>query len=134
MKTPDEIKKAFECCMQMHGCKECSYSGERCTVELSKDALSYIQQLEEDRKERDILADAYQQLEAAQPKWISVEERLPEVDMGVMCVAQTAWGPEVTEGYFWKHSQMISPIDEGCAVDKVTHWMPLPEPPKGGLT
>lgn len=46
MKTPDEIKKAFECCMQMHGCKECSYSGERCTVELSKDTLAYIQELE----------------------------------------------------------------------------------------
>lgn len=80
---------------------------------LAEDALTYIQQLEAD-----------------QPKWISVKERLPEVDMGVVCVAQTAWGPEVTEGYFWKHSQMISPIDEGCAVDKVTHWMPLPEPPK----
>lgn len=114
MKSPDEIKKAFECCMQMHGCKECSYSGERCTVELSKDALTLIQQLE-----------------AAQPKWISVEERLPEESGCVLCVIKNGWGPAVTEGYFWKGDQYISPIDEDYSFEDVTHWMPMPELPKG---
>lgn len=46
MKTPAEIKKALECCMQMQGCKGCPYSGFKCVYELSKDALAYIQQLE----------------------------------------------------------------------------------------
>lgn len=46
MKTPEEIKKAFECCMQMQGCKGCPYSGFKCVYELSKDALALIEQLE----------------------------------------------------------------------------------------
>ena len=46
MKTPEEIKKAFECCMQMQGCTGCPYSGFKCVYELSKDALAYIKQLE----------------------------------------------------------------------------------------
>lgn len=47
MKTPEEIKKAFECCSQMYGCRECPYGRERCTVELATDTLAYIQQLED---------------------------------------------------------------------------------------
>ena len=64
------------------------------------------------------------QLEAAQPKWISVEERLPEPYTWV-----TVYNPngkytkidadEIVGGNWVRH----------CG--KVTHWMPLPEPPEG---
>lgn len=47
MKTPEEIKKAFECCMQMAGCANCPYSGEKCALQVSADALAYIEQLED---------------------------------------------------------------------------------------
>lgn len=82
--------------------------------------------------------------ELVQPKWISVKERLPEKmeyyvcmmgvepDMGTrieicfyaireegsMAVEKTGWG--VPRLYPW-------------ATHEVTHWMPLPEPPKGEL-
>lgn len=46
MKTPAEIKKAFECCMQMARCANCPYSGEKCALQVSADALAYIEQLE----------------------------------------------------------------------------------------
>ena len=65
MKTPDEIKKGLGCC-NMTQCPllSCPYfNDEYCGESLNADALAYIKQLEEDRKERDILADAYQQLE-----------------------------------------------------------------------
>lgn len=52
MKTPEEIKKALECCSKpsnSHACTECPYTP--CTVGPEKnaqvDALAYIQQLEE---------------------------------------------------------------------------------------
>ena len=52
-------------------------------------------------------------------KWISVEERLPAPTKKLVLVF-TSFGIELGTGYeiaFW----------EG-----VTHWMLLPEPPKGG--
>lgn len=51
-KTPEEIKKALECCGKGDGCKRhCPYDlveggVEACTSALSRDALAYIEQLE----------------------------------------------------------------------------------------
>ena len=153
MRTPEEIKKGLECCVSNPLCHECPYYNEvDCNV-MERDAFAYIQQLEEDRKERDILADAYQQLEAAQPKWISVKERLPDdLEEVLILVKETEFYgqyKELSKSYF---CQYIGCVDDGewftvwchghryikdtakepCA-DKleVTHWMPLPEPPKG---
>lgn len=79
MKKPDEIKKGLECCSQSlpYPCPGCPYERDeqqekawRC--DLDADALAYIQQLE-----------------AAQPKWISVEERLPENEKPVLIA--TKW-------------------------------------------
>lgn len=129
----EEDFECIDCPIPKGNCKE------NCLFDDAADLIESLSaQLDQVTRERDAAeSNKFQYetgfvkaFEAAQPKWISVEERLPEVDMGVVCVAQTAWGPEVTEGYFWKQSQMISPIDEACAFDKVTHWMPLPEPPK----
>lgn len=44
MKTPDEIKKALECCAN-DKCEECPYDASKCVC-FEKDALEYIQQLE----------------------------------------------------------------------------------------
>lgn len=57
-----------------------------------------------------------------QPRWISVEERLPEEDgfylvYGPFIYRDTKWYDRKNfSQYFWKHD--------------VTHWMPLPEPPE----
>lgn len=48
MKTPDEIKKALECCGADKPCGECPYRPEvdSCIGMITRDALDYIQQLE----------------------------------------------------------------------------------------
>ena len=65
--------------------------------------------------------------------WIPVSERLP--DIGVMVLAWFAW-PHVDHSY--RHVEMAE-ISTGHWRPKggngnfdeyVTHWMPLPEPPK----
>lgn len=59
-------------------------------------------------------------------KWISVKERLPEVDEDVL--AYLGEGKievcRLTLDRFWEASDVLYDLDD------VTYWMPLPEPPK----
>ena len=62
------------------------------------------------------------------PRWISVEERLPEVVVDVLvtdgsnvCISRQVRYVSPTERFtFWSRDDL-----------DLTHWMPLPEPPKG---
>ena len=62
-------------------------------------------------------------------KWIPVSERLPERRKDVVIIA-LRWG-EVDVGWcedgVWG-SEFVDKYEDG----EVTHWMPLPEPPKEG--
>ncbi len=49
MKTPDEIKKALECCFNASQCRDCPYYPTTCDRELVRDAREYIRQLEAER-------------------------------------------------------------------------------------
>jgi hypothetical protein len=60
MKTPDEIKKGLDVCATLDGdCENCPYDGLKifCSDRLRKDALAYIQRLEQElaavKRERD---------------------------------------------------------------------------------
>ena len=61
-------------------------------------------------------------------KWISVTERLPESGKESVLIA-LRWG-EVDIGLCedgrWR-SEFVNEYEDG----EVTHWMPLPKPPKG---
>ena len=130
-KTPEEIKKGLNHCSE-DGCKQCPYKYDCDMADgfsvLAGDALAYIQQLEHQIGE---LTEKVSQLEAAQPKWISVEERLPERgEYFVRCIHNYTDNDEyechkvaiyLSEEYRW--------IDVGNLL-KVTHWMPIPELPK----
>ena len=79
-------------------------------------------------------------------EWISVEDRLPDIDpygkgryggarsVRVLCACKQRSGRTFAkEGYY-------EPCGNGKvfwripgSVDSVTHWMPLPEPPKGAF-
>lgn len=120
MKTPDEIKKELErCTSYIYGfrCEGCLYGIDAekvesdCVDALLKDALAYIQQLE-----------------AAHPKWISVEERLPEKDgKYIVCTAKGSVYCTRFKAY-GKNGSFQTDINT-----HITHWMSLPsmpEPPK----
>lgn len=128
MKKPDEIKKGLACCAKssLEACEHCPYRKDCDSFEagnLYRDASAYITQLE-----------------ARCPKWISVKERLPKPSTYVL--ALTAPGAlSVVENVIV--ADYIHPKKEEYGVfimaytlyaDQyilpVTHWMPLPEPPK----
>ena len=70
-------------------------------------------------------------------EWIPVEERLPEND--VMVIGYTPCDGFMFVGYYheekkydWKVWRIITAMRSTKVITKkVTHWMPLPEPPEG---
>ena len=72
-------------------------------------------------------ADTIEAMEAAQPKWISVEERLPYEPGEVMaCLYGRICIVWYSNRCFETPSGMVLYVAENA----VTHWMPLPQPPK----
>ena len=127
MKTPEDIKKALECCSDADGfdgdCIKCPYKGEQWCGDKSKiDALAYIQQLENQIGE---LTEKVTQLEATHPKWISVNDMLPEKDgKYIVCTAKGSVYCTRFKAY-GKSGSFQTDINT-----HITHWMSLPEPPE----
>ena len=80
-----------------------------------------------------LLANALELLKDQQPKWIPVSERLPKKeDIPYDCLVTLEHGV-VCEATFL---DMDAPYHKWCAntgwLYHVTHWMPMPKPPKDG--
>jgi hypothetical protein len=123
-RTPDEIKRNLSYLVRCEICPQnheygCDYEKRTTECQTVDDALALIQNLE-----------------AQQPKWISVEERLPERYTPVLIlVKRMPDNPNssyicligVYEGDYWmKDSGHYYDDIDGEAV----YWMPLPELPK----
>lgn len=139
-RTPEGIKRVLEwisfSCDNLY-CDHCQYNDICCPQNerydiVARDAIALIDRLESERDEA--LAKV--------PKWISVEERMPEHGTDVLVL--TAPGT-LSLGKNCVVAEYIHPRMEKYGVfinfyagydDKnilaVTHWMPLPEPPDGG--
>ena len=76
----------------------------------------------------DEAADAIEEL--SKPRWIPVTERLPEAGERVLCYCRANIYEVMkmrTDGD-WVHNDQV--YDSAYMSGFVTHWMPLPEPPK----
>ena len=69
----------------------------------------------------------------AEPRWISVEERLPEKQTDVLMLFEN----NMAVGYWFDGDEVVTfwrvYTDDGWCADcdcEPTHWMPLPEPPE----
>lgn len=114
MRTPEEIKEG----LRRHkdaDCGHCPYYYENpCMPEWLDDMDAYIKQLE-----------------AHGWKWISVKEQLPEKWKGAdgTLINYMVYMP----GYGVDVGNYLQPTERWVCMGipcKVTHWMPLPEPPK----
>jgi hypothetical protein len=116
-----EVKRILGMCVKqgiLSECKGCPYSksNSSCMDALMEDALTVINHLE--RKD------------SAQ-KWIPVSERLPEEMDWVLCGCVDGEIHILRYDYLmddWDiHNRPNSCYGKGF----VTHWMPMPQPPKG---
>ena len=77
--------------------------------------------------------DGYAQGTQAAVKWIPVTERLPKDEQEVLVYTihhcYYTWVCHNKVEYWWEDEYGYC-----CDFDDVTHWMPLPEPPKDGET
>lgn len=112
-KTPEEIKSAIEKCVDGN-CNGCAYYDVMgCSTAKSYDALAYIERLE-----------------AAQPKWISVEDEKPEPFVSVQVyMPGEAPHPTVREGFITEDGVWYADLYDR-EPDEVTHWKPMSEPPE----
>lgn len=116
-KTPEENKRGLALC-KVDECfgerEDCPYAGDPalCVAKMCDDVLAYIQQLEQ-----------------RVPRWISVEERLPEDDSHYLVWAHDNGAEEVAL-YYGDGEWLTDDLENITRV--VTHWMPLPEPPEEG--
>lgn len=74
-----------------------------------------------------------------QNRWISVEDKLPIEQGPVLCYARSTTGEgnyrilgTLRNGEFWFLQVDGTQLSFPCLHLKVTHWMPLPKPPKDG--
>ena len=119
-KTPGEIKQELQ--WLAYGCPE---SNPECDECIHAEICSNL-------TERDAPCNALaliERLEAKVPKWISVEERLPEDE----CLA-LGWQNEMLIGLVYRSGAGYACESDGEYLMDVTHWMPLPEPPKEETT
>lgn len=86
-------------------------------------------------------------IEEATPKWIPVTERLPERDGEYLVFQKCTYGNYTAILHFAKDGRKVDKYDfvrewknvwyrydsewGHLTADNVTHWMPLPKPPKG---
>ena len=84
-----------------------------------------------DHTEDEYIADTLLDNGVTVQEWISVEDELPEVGGYVVCIAKTnpfsRFMPMVAR---IEKNGWVNPMTEQY-ISEVTHWMPLPEPPKG---
>ena len=129
--TREEIVKALRCCNSETECRGCPFEEQEpllgpCAEKVLSAAADMLEQ------------------DAKKTGWISVKDRMPDEDAAYM-VFYHEWSngeflPKYDERYvkiikFFRGSGWIFPVcvDERCENDtnrEVTHWMPLPKPPK----
>ena len=65
-------------------------------------------------------------------KWISVKDRLPECDQVVLCYKADR-GVRIGKHLAATYADGVSAFKDCCwdYAFGATHWMPLPQPPKG---
>lgn len=111
--------RADEVCDASENCRECSYKEGICRYQIIAEYLA----------SHGVTVQTANPIEIdGVSHWIPVTERLPELCVPVIVCrddGKVEQGVYFTSNGWWKVF--------GARTKRVTHWQPLPEPPKGGL-
>ena len=120
----EKVIKGIEFCTSTTGCTGCPYEDP-------------CHDIEQRILGEAIMRDALELLKEKQPKWIPINERLPEEKETVLL----SDGYDVLFGYMTTNRKFIF-VDDALSKDDlpiksreswgISHWMPLPKIPKDG--
>lgn len=103
-----------------------------------KKAGNYLKSLEDSKELTRVIGKIIDHVEAMptieQPKWISCAKRLPTENGKYLVVHEyTFWnrGKRLTMSIEFFSTELCGWFCDGRLLTNVTHWMPLPQPPKG---
>lgn len=148
----DLVKRMRICATEAAACKTCELdSNPSCTDELMKQAADAIEELQKAvmrLEEESGILDELPTIYIYPTKWIPVTERLPEEDGRYLTLYPLKTKPRIWRHKVYGFAKDLVEVDKyefnehksgfygydgeyGYYEDKdVTHWMPLPEPPK----
>lgn len=132
----DDLIKQLRYCSDATTCRQCIWKTECCPTDMQKKAADAIEELRKAVLRLENESGIYDELPVVYiypTKWIPVKERLPNPkDLVLVC---NEFGG-VHYGYFESNKQWYTAnnwlYDAWTVMSNVTHWMPLPEPPKDG--
>ena len=100
-------------------------------VELVKNALrAYGKDLEKIVEPYEFIADFLIHSGVTVQEWISVEDRLPEDDSDVLAYSRIGEESRIYPACY-SNGVWFDCVFNAPATDTTTHWMPMPNPPKG---
>ena len=100
-------------------------------VELVKNALrAYGKDLEKIVEPYEFIADFLIHSGVTAQEWISVEDRLPEDDSDVLAYSRIGEESRIYPACY-SNGVWFDCVFNAPATDTTTHWMPMPNPPKG---
>ena len=133
----DELIKALRDsnCATKGMCGMCPKRDKPCIYRFASEAADAIEELQEDNAALNVtVSNLIEQIaELSKPKWIPVTERLPEEHVFVL-VRQDDDRMMIAvrvDGNWW-YRYFAYDVDRWDENEQgtITHWMPLPEPPK----
>ena len=141
--TDNEIIQAWDLCLsgKVSACNKCPYCTAGCIDDLHFESASLIKRQQAEIERLQDRLDEKQATSDNTSEWISVKDRLPENGHGIFWKERKYYlvhlknGQMLVAKYGYKeHDWWIDSHD--CVVEKnryreVTHWRPMPEPPKG---
>lgn len=125
--TEKEIVQALRCCAKGIGHDDAC---ENCKVGEIQDRREYIKFAAANVIERLTAENA--ELRENVPQWISVEERMPELEVPVLVLDRRGNMIVRTLRRLVSDKEAVFRPDGLAPRKNITHWMPLPEAPEEG--
>ena len=138
----DDLVKQLRYCADATTCRNCLWKTECCPTDMQKKAADAIEELRKAVLRLENESGIYDELPTVYiypTKWIPVTERLPNCNGCYLVWRPHFFGGEIgmpSICYFdgtntWHDSYGVD-FTRILHSEDVTHWMPLPEPPKDG--